>query len=46
MQLGVMIEGQEGLNWDRWRDIARATEDSAWLAMASRLSFKRVISSE
>lgn len=27
MQLGVMIEGQEGLNWDRWQRIARATED-------------------
>lgn len=27
MQLGVMIEGQEGLNWDRWRRIIRATED-------------------
>src|SRR5690606_115249 len=27
MDLGVMIEGQEGLNWDRWRRIIRATED-------------------
>jgi F420-dependent oxidoreductase-like protein len=27
MKLGVMIEGQEGLNWERWRAIARATED-------------------
>jgi F420-dependent oxidoreductase-like protein len=27
MKLGVMIEGQEGLNWDRWQRIARATED-------------------
>jgi F420-dependent oxidoreductase-like protein len=27
MKLGVMIEGQEGLNWDRWRRIVRATED-------------------
>ncbi|MCK9487639.1 MAG: LLM class F420-dependent oxidoreductase [Dehalococcoidia bacterium] len=27
MDLGVMIEGQEGLNWDRWRQIIRATED-------------------
>jgi F420-dependent oxidoreductase-like protein len=27
MKLGVMIEGQEGLNWDRWKAITRATED-------------------
>ena len=27
MDLGVMIEGQEGLNWELWRRIARATEE-------------------
>lgn len=27
MRLGVMIEGQEGLEWELWRRIARATED-------------------
>lgn len=27
MKLGVMIEGQEGLTWERWRRIMRATED-------------------
>ncbi|GMU39908.1 MAG: LLM class F420-dependent oxidoreductase [Chloroflexota bacterium] len=27
MDLAVMIEGQEGLNWDLWRRINRATED-------------------
>jgi F420-dependent oxidoreductase-like protein len=27
MKLGVMIEGQEGLNWERWKQITRATED-------------------
>ncbi|MEX2229492.1 MAG: TIGR03560 family F420-dependent LLM class oxidoreductase [Dehalococcoidia bacterium] len=27
MDLGVMIEGQEGLNWDLWRRIINATED-------------------
>ncbi|MDA0364632.1 MAG: LLM class F420-dependent oxidoreductase [Chloroflexi bacterium] len=27
MDLGVMIEGQEDLNWDLWRRIIRATED-------------------
>lgn len=34
MQLGVMIEGQEGLNWERWRHlVARAEElgfESLW----------------
>ena len=27
MQLGVMIEGQEGLTWDRWRAIAERVEE-------------------
>jgi F420-dependent oxidoreductase-like protein len=27
MKLGVMIEGQEGLNWERWKRIVRTTED-------------------
>lgn len=27
MDLGVMIEGQEGLTWDRWKRVVRATED-------------------
>lgn len=27
MDLGVMIEGQEDLNWDLWRRIIRTTED-------------------
>jgi len=30
MDLGVMIEGQEGLNWDLWRRIIRTTEDSGF----------------
>ena len=25
-QLGIMIEGQEGLNWDRWRNLCRDVE--------------------
>jgi F420-dependent oxidoreductase-like protein len=33
-KLGVMIEGQEGLNWDRWNRIVEAAEglgfDSVW----------------
>lgn len=27
MKLGVMIEGQEGLTWERWRAIARTAEN-------------------
>jgi F420-dependent oxidoreductase-like protein len=27
MKLGVMIEGQEGLTWERWRAIVRRTEE-------------------
>jgi len=27
MKLGVMIEGQEGLTWERWKKIVRVTED-------------------
>jgi len=33
MKLGVMIEGQEGLNWDRWRNI---------VGSADRLGFESV----
>ncbi|HVD00662.1 MAG TPA: LLM class flavin-dependent oxidoreductase [Candidatus Dormibacteraeota bacterium] len=25
--LGIMIEGQEGLNWERWRNLCRQAED-------------------
>jgi len=27
MDLAIMIEGQDGLNWERWKRIAKATED-------------------
>ena len=30
MDLGVMIEGQEGLGWELWRRIVRATEDTGF----------------
>ena len=34
MQIGVMVEGQEGLSWERWRRIALAADalgfDSLW----------------
>ena len=29
-RIGMMIEGQEGLTWERWRRIAEAVEAS-WL---------------
>ena len=27
LEIGIMIEGQNGLNWPRWQKIARAVED-------------------
>ena len=27
LELNVMIEGQEGLTWERWQRLARAAED-------------------
>ncbi|MEX2238138.1 MAG: TIGR03560 family F420-dependent LLM class oxidoreductase [Dehalococcoidia bacterium] len=34
MKLGIMIEGQEGLTWERWRELCRRVEmlgfDSLW----------------
>ena len=27
MKVGIMIEGQEGLTWERWFRLARAAED-------------------
>lgn len=33
LELAVMIEGQDGLNWPRWQAIARATEDGGFAAL-------------
>lgn len=30
LQLNVMIEGQEGLTWERWQRLARAAEESGY----------------
>ena len=30
LELSVMIEGQEGLSWERWRRLARAAEDGGF----------------
>ncbi|MCA9887734.1 MAG: TIGR03560 family F420-dependent LLM class oxidoreductase [Anaerolineae bacterium] len=29
-QIGIMIEGQDGLNWDRWKRILQTAEDSGY----------------
>ncbi len=33
MQVGIMIEGQNGLNWQRWQRIARAVEDLGFFGL-------------
>lgn len=30
MEVAIMIEGQEGLTWERWERLARAAEDGGW----------------
>lgn len=29
-QIGIMIEGQDGLNWDRWKKILKTADDSGY----------------
>jgi F420-dependent oxidoreductase-like protein len=33
LQLAVMIEGQEGLTWERWRELAQVAEDTGYAAL-------------
>ena len=33
LELNVMIEGQEGLNWERWQRLARAAEDGGFAGL-------------
>jgi F420-dependent oxidoreductase-like protein len=33
MDIALMIEGQDGLNWDRWQRIARTAEDAAFAGL-------------
>jgi F420-dependent oxidoreductase-like protein len=33
LQLAVMIEGQEGLTWTRWKELARTAEDAGYDAL-------------
>ena len=30
MRVGIMIEGQEGLTWERWRRLVQAAEDMSY----------------
>ena len=33
IEVAIMVEGQEGVGWDRWRRIARAVEDSGYAGL-------------
>src|SRR5579859_6603503 len=33
IEVALMIEGQDGLNWDRWHKIARVVEDSGYVGL-------------
>ena len=33
MQLTIMIEGQEGLTWERWRNLAHTVEDAGYAGL-------------
>lgn len=33
MEIGIMIEGQNGLNWSRWKNIAAAVEDLGFFGL-------------
>jgi alkanesulfonate monooxygenase SsuD/methylene tetrahydromethanopterin reductase-like flavin-dependent oxidoreductase (luciferase family) len=33
IEIALMIEGQDGLNWERWRQIARVAEDSGYVGL-------------
>lgn len=33
LQLAIMIEGQEGLTWERWQRLARTVEDAGFAAL-------------
>ena len=33
VEIGIMIEGQNGLNWDRWQRIARTVEEAGYSSL-------------
>src|SRR5215831_12269035 len=33
MDIALMVEGQDGLNWDRWRALARTAEDAGFVGL-------------
>jgi alkanesulfonate monooxygenase SsuD/methylene tetrahydromethanopterin reductase-like flavin-dependent oxidoreductase (luciferase family) len=32
-EVAIMIEGQDGLDWPRWQQLARTVEDSGYAAL-------------
>src|SRR3954463_2031621 len=32
-EIGIMVEGQNGMNWSRWKRIARAVEDAGFVGL-------------
>jgi len=30
MQIGLMVEGQHGLNWENWKNVLRTAEDGGY----------------
>jgi alkanesulfonate monooxygenase SsuD/methylene tetrahydromethanopterin reductase-like flavin-dependent oxidoreductase (luciferase family) len=33
LEVAIMVEGQEGVGWDRWQRLARAVEDSGYAGL-------------
>ncbi len=46
MQLGIMIEGQEGLSWERWRAICHDTDEMGFASLRRSEHFRSVFGVE
>ena len=33
LEVAIMVEGQEGVGWDRWRRLARAVDDLGYAGL-------------
>jgi hypothetical protein len=33
LEVAIMVEGQEGIGWDRWRRLARAVDDLGYAGL-------------
>ena len=33
IQVGLMLEGQDGVNWQRWQQIARAVDNAGYAGL-------------